>query len=146
MEGRLRREMSRKIHITSVDRDRLLKLIGKEREFNSVISKQYLKNLEEELTNAQILTSEEIPKDVITMNSKILLRDMDANEEMVYTLVYPAEANLAEDKISVLAPVGTAILGYREGDIIEWKVPDGIINLKVEKILYQPEAAGDYHL
>ncbi|WP_042339588.1 nucleoside diphosphate kinase regulator [Desulfosporosinus youngiae] len=138
--------MSRKIHITSVDRDRLLKLIGKEREFNSVISKQYLKNLEEELTNAQILTSEEIPKDVITMNSKILLRDMDANEEMVYTLVYPAEANLAEDKISVLAPVGTAILGYREGDIIEWKVPDGIINLKVEKILYQPEAAGDYHL
>lgn len=138
--------MSRKIHITSVDRDRLLKLIGKEREFNSVISKQYLKNLEEELTNAQIITSEEIPKDVITMNSKILLRDIDANEEMIYTLVYPAEANLAEDKISVLAPVGTAILGYREGDIIEWKVPDGIINLKVEKILYQPEAAGDYHL
>lgn len=136
--------MSRKIHITSVDRDRLLKLIGKEREFNNIISREYLKNLEQELTNANVVTSQEIPKDVITMNSKVLLRDVDSNEEMEYLLVYPSEANLVEDKISILAPVGTAILGYREGDIIEWKVPDGIINLKVEKILYQPEAAGDY--
>jgi len=122
----------------------LLKLIGKEREFNNIISREYLKNLEQELTNANVVTSQEIPKDVITMNSKILLRDVDSNEEMEYLLVYPSEANLVEDKISILAPVGTAILGYREGDIIEWKVPDGIINLKVEKILYQPEAAGDY--
>lgn len=138
--------MSRKIHITSVDRERLLKLIGKEREFNITLKKEYLKNLEQELENAQIVISQEIPKDVITMNSKVLLKDMDTNEEMTYTLVYPSEANLIEDKISILAPVGTAILGYREGDTIEWKVPDGIVNLKVESILYQPEAAGDFDL
>lgn len=138
--------MARKIHITSVDRDRLLRLIGKEREFNNVINKEYLKNLELELASAQIVISQEIPKDVITMNSKVLLKDTSTAEEMVYSLVYPSEANLVEDKISILAPVGTAILGYREGDIIEWKVPDGLINLKVEKILYQPEAAGDYEL
>lgn len=138
--------MSRKIHITSVDRDRLLKLIGKEREFNNTLNREYLKNLEHELNNAQIVISQEIPNDVITMNSKVLLKDMDTDEEMIYTLVYPTDANLVEDKISILAPVGTAILGYREGDILEWKVPDGIVNLKVESILYQPEAAGDFDL
>jgi regulator of nucleoside diphosphate kinase len=138
--------MARKIYITSVDRDRLLKLIGKEREFNTALNKDYLNNLEKELENAKIVTSEQVPNNVVTMNSKVLLKDMDASEEMIYTLVYPQDANLIEDKISILAPVGTAILGYQEGDILEWKVPDGVVNLKVEKILYQPEAAGDYEL
>ncbi len=138
--------MARKIYITSADRDRLLKLIGKEREFNTTLNKDYLNNLEKELNNAKIVTSEQVPNNVVTMNSKVLLKDMDASEEMIYTLVYPPDANLIEDKISILAPVGTAILGYREGDILEWKVPDGVVNLKVEKILYQPEAAGDYEL
>lgn len=138
--------MSRKIYITSVDRDRLLKLIEKEREFTNTKNKEYLKNLEQELNDAQIVISHEIPNDVITMNTKVLLKDMDTGEEMVYTLVYPSEANLVEDKISILAPVGTAILGYREGNIFKWKVPDGYINLKVESILFQPEAAGDFEL
>lgn len=138
--------MARKIYITSADRERLLKLIGKEREFNNTINREYLNNLEKELNNAKIVTSQQVPKNVVTMNSKVLLIDMDTCEEMIYTLVYPQEANLIEDKISILAPVGTAILGYREGDILEWKVPDGVVNLKVEKILYQPEAAGDYEL
>ncbi|MGI6119803.1 MAG: nucleoside diphosphate kinase regulator [Desulfosporosinus sp.] len=138
--------MSRKIYITSVDRDRLLKLIEKEREFNNTLNREYLKSLEQELNNAQIVLSKEIPNNVITMNSKVLLKDVDTGEEMTYTLVYPSEANLVEDKISILAPVGTAILGYREGDILEWKVPNGIVKLKVESILYQPEAAGNYEL
>lgn len=105
-----------------------------------------MENLERELNNAKIVISQDIPHNVITMNSKVLLKDMDTGEEMVYTLVYPSEANLIEDKISIFAPVGTAILGYREGDIFEWKVPDGFINLKVESILYQPEAAGNFEL
>ncbi|KGP77087.1 GreA/GreB family elongation factor [Desulfosporosinus sp. Tol-M] len=138
--------MARKIYITSIDRDRLLKLIGKEREFNNTSNREYLNNLEKELNNAQIVTSQEVPNDVITMNSKVLLIDLDTEEEMIYTLVYPQEANLIEDKISILAPVGTAILGYRAGDIIKWKVPDGVVNLKVEEILYQPEAVGNYEL
>jgi regulator of nucleoside diphosphate kinase len=139
-------EMARTIFITSVDRNRLLKLIQEEREFSTAKNKDYLKDLEEELNRANIVPSEEIPSDVITMNSKVRLKDLDSKEETLYTLVYPAEANLLEDKISVLAPVGTAILGFREGDVLEWKVPDGIVKLKVEKLLYQPEAAGDYEL
>lgn len=138
--------MARIISITSSDRERLLKLINKEREFGTAKSKEFLKDLEQELDRANIVSSEMIPPDAITMNSKVLLRDLDSGEETTYTLVYPEAADLLEDKISVLAPVGTAILGYREGDVVDWKVPDGIVKLKVEKILYQPEAAGDYEL
>jgi regulator of nucleoside diphosphate kinase len=60
--------------------------------------------------------------------------------------VFPTEADFAEGKISVLAPIGTAILGYKQGDTIEWSVPSGLRRLKVEEILYQPEAAGDHNL
>jgi len=138
--------MSRKICITASDRERLLKLIRKEREFGSAKNKDYLKDLEQELSRAEVLPSTQIPANAITMNSKVLLKDLETGEETVYTLVYPEDADLSEDKLSVLAPVGTAILGYREGDTIDWKVPGGIVRLKVEKLLYQPEAAGDYHL
>jgi len=80
------------------------------------------------------------------MNSKVRLRDVGRQEEMVYWLVFPGNADPDQNKISILAPIGTALLGYRVGDIIEWKVPAGVTKLKVEEILYQPEATGDSHL
>lgn len=80
------------------------------------------------------------------MNSKIALRDMDSGEEKTYTLVYPENANMAEDKVSILAPIGTTMFGYRIDDVFEWEVPAGKRRLKVESILYQPEAAEDYDL
>ena len=83
--------------------------------------------------------------DVVTMNSEVLVRDLDSKKEMTVTLVFPSEADLEQGKISILAPVGTALLGYRVGDTIEWKVPGRVRRLRVEKVLYQPEAAGDYH-
>jgi regulator of nucleoside diphosphate kinase len=92
------------------------------------------------------VVSDDIPHNVITMNSQVSLKDMETGETMTYTLVYPSEANLLENKISIMAPVGTAILGFCEGDIISWEVPDGVVKLQVEKILYQPEAAGDLDL
>jgi regulator of nucleoside diphosphate kinase len=61
-------------------------------------------------------------------------------------VVFPSEADSEQGKISILAPVGTALLGYRVGDTVEWKLPGGLRRLKIERILYQPEAAGDYHL
>lgn len=138
--------MSRTIVITSKDRERLLKLIKNEREFGTSRNKEFIKDLELELTRADIVPAESIPPDSITMNSTVLLTDLDAGDEITYTLVYPEDADLTENKISVLAPVGTAILGFREGDVIDWNVPAGIIKLKVEKILYQPEAAGNFDL
>lgn len=138
-------KMSRQIFITERDKQRLQKFINEAKEFGSG-NQESLKELELELNRAQVVTSLKIPHDIITMNSKVLLKDLDSGEEMIYTLVYPADADLMENKISVLAPVGTAILGFRKGDMVNWKVPGGLVRLKVEKILYQPEAAGDYDL
>jgi regulator of nucleoside diphosphate kinase len=135
------------VYITEIDRQRLEKLIEKSAERDGGgANQEYLRKLELELEQAVTVPSEEVPVDVITMRSRVRLSDLNTGEEVVYTLVFPSEANFDEGKISVLAPIGTAMLGYREGSIIEWPVPSGLRRLKVEEILYQPEAAGDYNL
>ncbi len=105
-----------------------------------------LQLLEGELNRAKVVKHQDIPPDVITMNSEIHLRDMDSQEETVYKLVFPHEADIDKGYVSVLAPIGTALIGYKVGDIIEWNVPAGTARWKVMKITYQPEAAGDFHL
>lgn len=105
-----------------------------------------LESLQEEIGKSLVVDSRRIAPDIVTLNSRIRLLDLDANQEMVLTLALPGMANLEEGRISVASPIGTAILGYAAGDIIEWKVPSGTKTIRVEEILYQPEAAGDYHL
>jgi len=100
--------------------------------------------LEAELKRAIIVDAKEVPTDVITMNSQADLVDLDTGEKVTFTVVFPRNANVDEGRISVLAPLGAAMLGYRAGDEFEWKVPHGTRQFKVTKILYQPEAAGDY--
>lgn len=134
------------IYITEVDRQRLEKLIEIASERDSMAGHENLRRLEDELDRAETVAPKDVPADVVTMRSKVRLRDLNTGEEMVYTLVFPTEANYDEGKISVLAPVGTAMLGYRAGDTIEWQVPSGLRRLKVEELLYQPEAAGEYNL
>lgn len=134
------------IYITELDRQRLEKLIELAGERSRRANHLYLARLEEELERAETVAPEEVPSDVITMRSRVRLRDLDTGGELVYTLVFPSEANFDEGRLSVLAPVGTAMLGYRVGDSIEWEVPSGRRRLKVEELLYQPEAAGDYNL
>ena len=134
-----------KLYITEFDVKRLKGLIKfAEKRWDKRVLR-YLRELDEELDRADIVKPEEIPTDVITMNSTFRVLDLDSEEELVYTLVFPANANSANGKISILAPVGTAMLGYRVGDIVEWEVPGGLKRLKVEEIVYQPEAEGDYH-
>ncbi len=105
-----------------------------------------IEELEAELNRAVIVAPDQVAADIITMNSKVCLKDVDTNKEEIYELVYPEDADIEQNKISVLAPIGTAILGYKVGDIIEWKVPAGLRKFKIEKILYQPEAAKKYYL
>lgn len=110
-----------------------------------------LSRLRDELHRALVVKSTEIPSDVVTMNSRVRLRDLDSGDAVVFSLVYPSlahrpGADAPEMTVSVLAPVGTAILGYRVGDTIEWKVPAGVRRLKVEDVLFQPEATGRYDL
>ncbi|TLD41076.1 MAG: Regulator of nucleoside diphosphate kinase [Candidatus Jettenia ecosi] len=135
----------REIFITKFDKDRLDELIEVAETFGSH-SRQDLQDLQKELERARIISSKEVPSNVVTMNSRVLLHDTDTSEEMTYTLVFPKDADVESGLISVLAPIGTAILGYREGDNIEWKVPSGRRSISIKKILYQPEAAGDFHL
>lgn len=133
------------IVITELDRQRLMDLIveAQSGEYRRSI---YLEKLRGELDRAEVVLPQQIPGDVITMNSKVMLVDLDSNEAETYTLVYPENADTAEGRISILAPIGTAMLGYRVGDVFEWEVPAGIRKLKVDKILYQPEASGNYEL
>jgi regulator of nucleoside diphosphate kinase len=135
----------RKIVITKFDKERLEELIAAAEEFCDH-SRRDLHALAGELARASVVLPKAVPQDVVTMNSKVVLRDVDTSGEMTYSLVFPKDADIDTGAISILAPVGTAILGYGEGDVIEWPVPSGIRRIKIEKILYQPEAAGDFHL
>lgn len=101
--------------------------------------KSYLNDLRGELDVATIVGPNEVPDDLVTMNSTIRLRDVKSKESETFTLVYPREANIAEGKLSILAPLGTAILGYRVGDLIRWQVPSGKGRWRVEELLFQPE-------
>ena len=133
------------IYITELDYARLSGLIDRTRERNGA-DREYLNKLETELDRAEVVDSKDIPADVVTMRSKVRLKDLVSGESNTYSLVFPIEADFAEGKISVLAPIGTAILGYRRGDTIEWPVPSGLRKLRIEQILYQPESAGDREL
>jgi regulator of nucleoside diphosphate kinase len=134
------------VYITEADLNRLRTLIAVMRNAGHDQVREYLDRLEEELDRAEIVTPQRLPHDVITMRSRVRLRDVVSGQEMVYSLVFPNEADLRQGKISVFAPIGTAMLGYQAGEIIEWDVPAGLKRFKVEEVLYQPEGAGDYHL
>jgi regulator of nucleoside diphosphate kinase len=126
----------RKIYITDSDKRKLQKLID-DHVYDDV-NKEYVEELEAELKRAETVNARKIPGNVITMNSKVLLLADGIEEEV--SLVYPDEADVIKNKISVLSPIGTAILGYAEGDMLEWDVPSGKVRVEVKKVLYQPEA------
>jgi regulator of nucleoside diphosphate kinase len=133
------------IYITTSDYQRLSGLIERSRDRNGETDRQYLDQLEEELAQAEVVDPKDVPEDVITMRSKVRLKDLKSGQTVMYSLVFPSEANYNKGQISVLAPIGTALLGNRSGDVVESKVPSGLRRLKVKEILYQPEAAGNYN-
>jgi regulator of nucleoside diphosphate kinase len=131
----------RKIVITQNDYDYLEELLSSD--FAQAIGpSDYLVALRAELELAEVVDAERVPKNVVTMNSTVRLRDLDTNEVDTYTLVFPEQADIANNKLSVLAPVGTAILGQRVGDVLRWRVPDGWRRFKITRVVYQPERAG----
>jgi regulator of nucleoside diphosphate kinase len=133
----------RKIWITTYDMDRLTSLIDTSKTAVSQ-KKPHLKQLEQELESANVVDPQDIPRDVITMNSVVRIKDLKSGEEKTYTLVFPSEASIDEGRISILSAIGTALIGYRVGDVIEWQVLSGLKRLKIEEVLYQPEASGHY--
>jgi len=131
------------IRVTEPDMECLRKLLKAEKRFDKS-GRDDLHNLEAKLDQSQLIAQREVPKEVITLNSKVRLTDLSTGEEMSYTLVLPNNADIDQHKISILAPIGTAMLGYSVGDIFEWKVPGGFRRFEVKEILHQPEAFGDH--
>ncbi|HPA52290.1 MAG TPA: nucleoside diphosphate kinase regulator [Thermoanaerobaculia bacterium] len=131
----------RNIYVTSDDRKRLQALLSRP---TDAMDRDDVADLVAEVQRAVVVPASEIPPDVITMNSRARLLDLDQRTTLELTVVYPEDADFAAGRISVVAPIGAAMLGYRVGDEIEWVVPSGPRRLRVEAILYQPEAAGDF--
>ena len=129
----------RPIVVTRPDHERLRILIESARA-RKRWEEMHLLALADELESAEIVEPDCVPPDVVTMRSRVRVLDMVSGEANTYTICYPTEANFEAGRLSVLAPIGTALLGYREGDVIEWPVPGGVRVLKIEKLEHQPEA------
>ena len=123
------------IYITELDQARLRELVALEHDADVV-------DLEHEIERATVVDARQVQRNVVTMNSRALLRLDD--EAMEVALVYPEDADDSAGKLSVCSGVGTAILGYKEGDAIDWRMPNRTCHIAIEKVLYQPEAAGDF--
>jgi len=100
--------------------------------------------LEHEIERAIVVDPRDMAQDVVTMNSRVLVQLDDEGIEV--SLVYPDDADDSAGKLSICSGVGMAILGYKEGDAFDWRINDRTRHIRIEKVLYQPEAAGDFHL
>lgn len=98
--------------------------------------------LEQRLGDAEVLPAGRIAPDVVTMNSEVRVRDLDAHETITFRVVFPRAADAAAGRISVLAPLGMAVLGRMVGDDVTWHTPGGLRRLRVDRVLYQPEREG----
>lgn len=131
--------MRERIYITEADYEKLGTLVADRR--GTGADSDCLSELEQELERAEVLRNgQPVPSDVVTMNSTVRLKDIDSGETREYTLVFPTQ-HRSGNAVSVLAPIGTAILGYRTGNVIELRVPKGMRRLAVLEVVYQPEAA-----
>lgn len=137
-------EMQNKIIVTVNDYNRLTGLTG----FASLNLKmpEVVNRLFEKLSVARMLPQESIDKRIVTMNSRVRLRDLDSGRETEVTITYPHEADTRERRISVFSEIGVALLGAREKDVVSWKIPAGTGRFEVVKVTYQPEAAGHFYL
>lgn len=102
--------------------------------------------LERDLSQAVSVKPEDVPPTVVTMNSEVEVVDLESSERRCLTLVFPTMASVESGGISVLAPLGTALLGSHEGACVAWHTPRGTRQLRVERVVYQPEAAGRFDL
>ena len=128
--------------VTQPDYKRLTSLI-QDMHGNKSIDKKYLSYLGLELQKADVIDSRKITPEFITMNSVMDVEFLQSGRKMELRLVYPQEADFTKGLISVLSPLGCALLGYKAGDIIEFEAPAGTQKVHVEKVVYQPEANGE---
>ncbi|HWR37304.1 MAG TPA: nucleoside diphosphate kinase regulator [Clostridia bacterium] len=127
----------RRIVVTERDMEKLQGLIDASRLYGKR-DQAHLDQLEQELDRAEVLGRNKVPSQVVTMNSRVRVTDLDSGKEFLYQIVFPRDADISNNKISVLAPIGTALLGYRVGSEIEWNVPGGTRRLRIDAVEKQP--------
>lgn len=135
----------RPIYISSLDSERIRKKIMDVKARSGFLSKD-LKILLEELNRATVLKPEEMPADVLTMNSVVKLKYITSGEILEVKIVYPEDADVKNGRISIFAPIATALLGYRKGEIINWPVHNTVLKVMIEDIIYQPESEGHFQV
>ncbi len=122
-----------KLFITESDFVRLNDLIDSVKKFFRR-DQEHLTSLQEELNQAEVVRPDRLPANVVTMNSQVRITDLDTGEQTVYTLSFPHQADIERNRISVLAPIGTALLGYRTGSVVRVQVPRGRKRLRIEEV------------
>lgn len=127
----------RMILLSGNAKQRLLNLLQSVRRFMRP-EPAHLRDLQEALDEAMVVAPAEMPPDVVTVNSTVKLTDLESQSQKVYMLVFPCDANLSDSKISVLAPLGAALLGYRPGDVVHSTMPGGARRLRIEEVTPGP--------
>ncbi len=135
----------KKLIISDLDAQRLRERIMNIKEKTGKLNPE-LETLFTELERAKIIDSASIPNDVVTMHTKVKIKLSNNEKPMEFQIVYPEEADIKNKKISIFAPVATALLGYKKGDRIKWKVPSGEVLITIEDILFQPETGDETNL
>lgn len=131
----------RSVVITDTDMDRLTLLVQAYKH-SLFRDQQQADLLDQKLAGAEVRTTEQVPGDLIRMHSRVRVFDFDRRRTRVYTLAFPHEANIARSMVSVLAPLGIALLGWRKGDVIEAQVPGGTRKLRVDDVRQQSAVGG----
>jgi len=122
------------IIISREDFNSIEQLIAERRNTRSERDRENLDRLDQEVRRATLVDAEALPEGVVSLAAEVTVRDLDDHTEATYQLVLPARADVARNRISVLAPIGAALLGYRRGDQIEWPVPGGRRRLRIERV------------
>jgi len=131
------RNLEQDIVITNIDLQRLQPVLDQH-------DTPAAESLEAELSRARVVTQRDVPADVVTMNSEVVYEDCATLQKRHVRLVYPKDADASRGHVSVLAPIGSALLGLRVNQAIDWRVPKGTKRIRVVEIRYQPEACGDF--
>ncbi|HDZ45740.1 hypothetical protein LCGC14_0098570 [marine sediment metagenome] len=128
--------------INRLDAERLQRLIDDASEKDQAVADM----LENELSRGVVVDPQEIPENVVSMNSQVQFTDLTRDKQMIRTLVYPHALSSTEDGLSVMAPIGASLIGLKVGDIIDWPLPNNSQTLlRIDAVLWQPEREGQFH-
>lgn len=135
----------KKYLMSNLDYQRLRERIGQAKHDTNT-SRGQLLNLAKRLQEATLFESTKLPANVVTMNSQVTVTYVNSPKTLTIQLVYPEQADAQQKRISILAPIATALLGCRERELVELPTPYGTVKVRIDCVLYQPEAAGDFAL